>query len=150
MEIKTWLNFFTSIKIPHNLWACFPKFYTCLTYAWKASVKIKSQSVQYFAYPYLLLPIKNADKVYYWNVKLSDTLATWCKEPTHWKRRWCWERLKAEGEGGSRGWMRWLDSIANSTDRNLSKLQERVKNRGAWRAAVHGVTKSRTRLKTEQ
>ena len=28
----------------------------------------------------------------------SNTLATWCKEPTHWKRAWCWERLKAKGE----------------------------------------------------
>ena len=30
----------------------------------------------------------------------SSTLATWCKEPTHWKRPWCWEILKAGGEGG--------------------------------------------------
>ena len=37
--------------------------------------------------------------------------------------------------------MRWLDSIADSVDMNLSKLQEIVKDRGAWRAAVHGVTK---------
>ena len=42
--------------------------------------------------------------------------------------------------------IRWLDSIADSTDMNLSKLQEIVKDRGAWRAAVHGVTKSWTRL----
>ena len=34
----------------------------------------------------------------------SNILASWCKEPTHWKRCWCWERLKAKGEGGSRGW----------------------------------------------
>ena len=34
----------------------------------------------------------------------SNTLATWCEEPTHWKRSWCWERLKAGGEGGDRGW----------------------------------------------
>ena len=34
----------------------------------------------------------------------SNTLATWCKEPTHWKIHWCWERLKAGGEGGGRGW----------------------------------------------
>ena len=38
--------------------------------------------------------------------------------------------------------MRWLDDIANSMDMNLSKLGERVKDRGAWRAAVHGVTKN--------
>ena len=40
--------------------------------------------------------------------------------------------------------MRWLDSIADSMDRNLSKLWEIVKNREAWHAAIHGVTRSQT------
>ena len=42
--------------------------------------------------------------------------------------------------------MRWLGSITDSVDVNLNKLQEIVEDRGAWRAAVHGVARSQTRL----
>ena len=37
-------------------------------------------------------------------------LATWCKEPTYWKRPWCWATLKAGGEGDDRGWDCWMAS----------------------------------------
>ena len=41
----------------------------------------------------------------------SNILATWCKEPTHWKKPWYWERLKAGGEGGDEEWDGWLASL---------------------------------------
>ena len=75
-----------------------------------------------------------------WN---SNTLATWHEELPHWKRPWCWGRLKA-GEGDNRGWdggwHHWLNV------HELSKLWEMVKAREAWHAALHGVTKRWTRL----
>ena len=42
-----------------------------------------------------------------WN---SNTFITWCKELTHWKRPWCWEGLREEGEGDDRGWDDWMAS----------------------------------------
>ena len=41
-------------------------------------------------------------------LKLKLKLATFCEELIHWKRSWCWERLKVKGEGGSRGWDGWM------------------------------------------
>ena len=45
----------------------------------------------------------------------SNNLATWCEELTHLKRPWCWERLRAGGEGDDRGWDGWMASLTRWT-----------------------------------
>ena len=73
----------------------------------------------------------------------ANTLATWCKKLTHWKRPWCWERLRARGEGGNRRWDGWMASLIQWTWvwANSGRI---VKDREAWSAAVHA--KNQTRL----
>ena len=61
----------------------------------------------------------------------SNTLATWCKEPTHWKRPSCWERLRARGEGGWQR-MRWLDGITGSTNINLRVTEDEMVGWHHW------------------
>ena len=71
-----------------------------------------------------------------------NTLATWCEELTHFKRPWCWERLKAGGEGDDRGWDSWMVSLTQWT-------WVWVNSRSWWwtgRPGVHGVAKSWTWL----
>ena len=53
-------------------------------------------------------------KDWYWSWN-SDTLATWCEELIHWKRPWCWERLKAGGERYCKGWDGWMASLIQWT-----------------------------------
>ena len=59
-----------------------------------------------------VLNIHWKDWCWSWN---SSTLATWCEELTHWKRPWCWERLKVGGEGDDRGWDGWMSSLMQWT-----------------------------------
>ena len=68
-------------------------------------------------------------------LKLSNTLATWCEELTHWKRPWCWERLKAGGEGGNRGWDGWMAS--------LTQWIRVWENSGRWWTGKPGMLKSK-------
>ena len=62
------------------------------------------------------------DRCWSWN---SNTLATWCKEMTHWKRPSRWERLKM-GEGGDRGWDGWMASPAQWTWKSKWKCSRSV------------------------
>ena len=85
-----------------------------------------------------ILNIRWKDWCWSWS---SNILATWCKEPTNWKKTLMLGKI--EGRRRRQG-MRWLDSTTNSMDMNLSKLQKIVEDRVAWCASVHGVTKSWT------
>ena len=72
-------------------------------WCWRSPLRVpwaaRSQTSQ--SYRKLTLNIHWKDWCWSWS---SNTLATRCKQPTQWKRTWCWERLKAKGEEGGRGW----------------------------------------------
>ena len=65
----------------------------------------------------------------------ADILATWCKDLTHWKRPWCWERLKAGGEGDDRGRDAWVASPTQWT-------RVWANSRRWWRTGKPGVLQS--------
>ena len=60
----------------------------------------------------IILSVHWKDWCWSWN---SNTLATWCEELSHWKRPWCWERLRSGGEVDGRGWDGWMASPSQWT-----------------------------------
>ena len=88
-----------------------------------------------------VLNIHWKDWCWSWN---SNTLATWCEELTHWKRLWCWEGLRAGGEGDSRGWDGWMASPTRWTWILGTPRDE--EGRGSLMCCSPWVAKSRTRL----
>ena len=79
----------------------------------------------------------------------SNILATWCNKPTRWQRLWCWERLKARGEGNDRGGDDWITSLTqwvSDISVRIAHLQEMAKDREAWACCHPWVAKSWTWL----
>ena len=81
-----------------------------------------------------LLPLQMVQK------SLSHPSATWCQEPTHWKQTLMLGKTEGKRRRGRQRTRR-LDSITDSAGKSLSKLRETLEGRGAWCAAVHGVSR---------
>ena len=78
----------------------------------------------------------------------SKTLTIWCKELTHWKRPWCWERLKAGGEGDDRGQNGWMASLTQWTWVRVNSGNWQCKGKPGMLQSK-GVAKSWTRWATQ-
>ena len=76
----------------------------------------------------------------------SNTVAIWWEELTHWRRSWCWERLRAGEEGGGRGWDGWMASPIQWTWAWANSGRWWRTGRPGVMQSVHGVAKSWRRV----
>ena len=97
-----------------------------------------------YTYRKSVLNIHWKDWCWSWN---PNTLATWCEELTHLKRHWCWEILKAGGEGDDRGWDGWMASPTQWTWVWVSSGSRWWTGKPGVLHTVHGVSKSKTQLR---
>ena len=119
-------RFFTNWAMRED---CIPIFkrweYTALMYSFPNSETVCcSMSSSNCCFLTFIKISQEAGKVVWWS-HLLKTDSHLCEELIHWKRPWCWERLKAGGDTDDRGWHHWLDG------HELSKLWELVMNRVA-------------------
>ena len=81
--------------------------YGCESWTIKKAERWRIDAFELWSWRRLLRVLNIHWKDWCWSWS-SNTLATWCKEPSRWKRPWCWERSKVGGEGDNRGWNGWM------------------------------------------
>ena len=86
--------------------------YACESWTIKKAEHQRSDTFELWCWRRLLRVPWTARRSKGWN---SNTLSTWCEEPFYWRRPWCWEWLRAGGEGDDRGWDCWMVSPSRWT-----------------------------------